>query len=171
MTQGPLADTEDDPETIPTSAGEPMAESRDLDPRECERLLRAGAVGRVAVSTPDGPHIVPASYAVVDDTIVVRTSSYSVLGTYGRNSMLAFEVGQMDHDRRVGWSVVARGRGWAEVDPDQVARLRKDWLQRHGPSGNRSLYFRIRWDSITGRSLGSRGTRDESPVHRTLTAM
>jgi nitroimidazol reductase NimA-like FMN-containing flavoprotein (pyridoxamine 5'-phosphate oxidase superfamily) len=149
-----------------------MPEPRDLDPQECERLLRAGVAGRVAVSTPDGPHIVPVSYAVVDDTIVVRTSSYSVLGTYGRNAMLAFEVSHLDPDQHVGWSVVARGRGWAEVDPDQVARLRNGWQPRHGRAANRNLYFRIRWDSITGRSLTSHSARDdESPVHRTLTAM
>ena len=71
-----------------------------------------------------GPHIIPVNYAVFEDTIVVRTSSYSLLGTYGRNAMLAFEVDHIDHDRHVGWSVVARGRGWAEVDPAQVARIR-----------------------------------------------
>ncbi len=149
-----------------------MAQSRDLDPQECERLLRMGVVGRVALSTPDGPQIVPASYVVVDDTIVVRTSSYSVLGTYGRNTMLAFEVGHLDGDRHAGWSVVARGRGWAEVDPEQVARIRDCWQPRHGTPRNRNLYLRIRWSSISGRSLGTGQTRaDESPLHRTLTAM
>jgi uncharacterized protein len=149
-----------------------MPASRDLDPRECERLLRSGAVGRVALSTPDGPHIVPVDYVVVDDTIVLRTSSYSVVGAYGRNAMLAFEVSHVDRDRPAGWSVVARGRGWAEFDPEQVARIRASWQRRHGAAGNRNLYFRIRWESVTGRALGNERTRDdESSVHHTLTAM
>jgi nitroimidazol reductase NimA-like FMN-containing flavoprotein (pyridoxamine 5'-phosphate oxidase superfamily) len=149
-----------------------MPESRELDPQECERLLRAGVVGRVALSTPEGPHIVPVNYAVVDDTIVVRTSAYSVLGAHGRGAMLAFEVDHIDHDRHVGWSVVARGRGWAEVDADQVARIREDWQPRPWASGNRNVYLRIKWDCLSGRSLGHDWTREnESPVHRTLSAL
>jgi nitroimidazol reductase NimA-like FMN-containing flavoprotein (pyridoxamine 5'-phosphate oxidase superfamily) len=149
-----------------------MPESRDLDPRECERLLRAGIVGRVALSTPDGPHIVPVNYAVFEDTIVIRTSSYSILGTYGRNAMLAFEVDHLDHERHVGWSVVARGRSWAEVDPQEVARMREAWQPRPWATGSRNLYLRIRWSTLTGRSLGSDWTREnESPVHRTLSAL
>lgn len=149
-----------------------MPESRELDRQECERLLRAGVVGRIAFSTPEGPHIVPVNYSVVDDTIVVRTSAYSLLGTYGRNAMLAFEVDHMDHDRHVGWSVIARGRGWAEADPEQVARIRSGWQPRPWASGTRNLYLRIRWDSLTGRALGDDWTRDnESPVHRTLSTL
>ena len=149
-----------------------MPESRELVQPECERLLRAGVVGRVALSTPDGPHIIPVNYAVVDDTIVLRTSSYSVLGTHGRSAMLAFEIDHIDHDRHVGWSVVARGRSRAETDPDALARIRDGWQPRPWASGNRNLYLRIRWDSIEGRSLGQDWTRDnESPVHRTLSAL
>ena len=149
-----------------------MPESRPLDPQECERLLRAGVVGRAALSTPDGPHIIVVNYAVLDDTIVIRTSPYSVLGTHGRDSMLAFEVDHVDHDRHVGWSVVARGRAWAEVDPGEVTRIRQGSQPRPWPSGNRNLYLRIRWESLTGRSLGQDWTRDnESPVHRTLSSL
>lgn len=149
-----------------------MPESRDLDPEGCIRLLRAGGLGRVALSTPDGPHIVPVNYAVFEDTIVIRTSAYSVLGTYGRNAMLAFEIDHVDHERHVGWSVVARGRGWAEVEPDEITRIREAWQPRPWASGTRNLYLRIRWESLTGRSLGTDWTRaNESPVHRTLSAL
>jgi uncharacterized protein len=149
-----------------------MPDPRELDRAECERLLRNGVVGRMALSTPEGPHIIPVNYAVVDDTVVVRTSSYSVLGTYGPNAMVAFEVDHVDHDRHVGWSVVARGRAWVEVDPDQVARIRDGWQPRPWASGTRNLYLRLRWDSLTGRALGKDWTRDnESPVHRTLFAL
>ena len=149
-----------------------MPEPLDLDPQECSRLLRAGVVGRVALSTPEGPHIVPVNYAVVEDTIVIRTSAYSILGTYGRNAMLAFEVDHVDHDRHVGWSVVARGRGWAEVDPDEVTRIRQEWQPRPWAAGSRNLYLRIRWETLSGRSLGGDWTRqNESPVHHTLKAL
>lgn len=149
-----------------------MQDPRDLTSQECERLLRAGVVGRVALSTPDGPHIVPVNYSVHDDTVVVRTSSYSVLGTYGRNAMLAFEVDHIDHERHLGWSVVARGRSWAEADPEAVRDIRRSWEPRPWATGNRNIYLRLRWDTLTGRALGNDWSRHiESPVHRTLTAL
>ena len=148
-----------------------MPESRELDLRECERLLRAGVVGRVALSTPEGPHIIPVNYAVVDNTVVIRTSPYSVLASHGRDAMLAFEVDHVDHERHVGWSVVARGRGSAELDPDQLALIRSSWPPRPWAAGSRNLYLRLRWDTLTGRSLGEEWTRaNESPVHRTVIA-
>jgi hypothetical protein len=149
-----------------------MPEALELDSRECERLLRGGIVGRLALSTPDGPHIVPVNYAVVDDTVVVRTSSYSILGTYGRDAMLAFEVDHIDYERHVGWSILARGRSWVEGDSAELDRILKVWPPRPWASGTRDLFLRFRWSTLTGRSLGSDWSRDnESAVHRTLTAL
>lgn len=148
---------------------------RDLDPLECEHLLRGGVVGRVALSTPDGPHIVPVSYAVVDDTVVIRTSAYSLLGSHGHNAMLAFEVDHVehiDHERHIDWSVVARGRGWTESNLDEVARIRAGWQPRPVPRGRRHLFLRLRWESLTGHALEQdRTRRTESAVHRTLTVL
>lgn len=132
-----------------------MSETRDLEPVECLRLLRSGVVGRVALSTPEGPHIVPVNYAIFEDTIVVRTSTYSLLGTYGRNAMLAFEVDDVDHDRHVGWSVVARGRAWAELDTEAIAAMRSAWRPHPWAGGVRNLYLRMRWETLTGRAIGS----------------
>ena len=87
-----------------------MAETRELKARECEMLLRSGVAGRVAISTPTGPHIVPVNYSVVDDAIVIRTSPYSLLGTYGRDSTFAFEIDEFDRALARGWSVQARIR-------------------------------------------------------------
>ena len=67
-----------------------------LTRRECEALLRSRDTGRIAVSTPQGPHIVPVGYRVLDTergpAVVARIGAYSVLGTYGGGAMLAFEV-------------------------------------------------------------------------------
>lgn len=148
-----------------------MSETRDLEPVECLRLLRSGVVGRVALSTPEGPHIVPVNYAVFEDTIVIRTSTYSLLGTYGRNAMLAFEVDDVDHDRHVGWSVVARGRAWAELDAEIISAMRNIWRPHPWAAGVRNLYLRMRWENLTGRAIGSFATRDSLALTRhTLSA-
>jgi nitroimidazol reductase NimA-like FMN-containing flavoprotein (pyridoxamine 5'-phosphate oxidase superfamily) len=131
-----------------------MPDSRELSHAECERLLRAGVAGRVALAAPNGPHIVPVNYSVVDDAVVVRTSPYSLLGTYGRDTTLAFEVDQFDYENQRGWSVVARGRSEIVQDADELDHIREVWPPRPWATGIRSLFVRLRWSELTGRALG-----------------
>ena len=132
-----------------------MAESRELGARECLTLLRSGVAGRIAMSTPTGPHIVPVNYSVVEDAIVVRTSPYSLLGTYGRETMLAFEIDGLDPAKERGWSVQARGRAETVTDRDDLAAIRTAAEPQPWAGGRRSLYLRLRWTELTGRKLGS----------------
>jgi hypothetical protein len=120
---------------------------------ECAALLRAGIVGRVAIATQDGPHIVPVNYAVVDEAVVVATSPYSVLGTYGRGGMLAFEVDGFDPETQEGWSVVARGRAEA-LDPLGLQQVREHGLPTPWADGTRTLFLRIPWSELSGRRVG-----------------
>jgi hypothetical protein len=144
-----------------------MAESFELSQEECEALLRCGVTGRVALSGPTGPHIVPTNYSVVDDAVVLRTSPYSVLGTYGRATTLAFEVDQVDHEHQRGWSVVARGRSEVVVDADEIDDIERAWPPRPWAAGNRALLLRLRWTEISGRRLGSGwNPLDTVPVRR-----
>ncbi|MGH3363728.1 MAG: pyridoxamine 5'-phosphate oxidase family protein, partial [Nocardioidaceae bacterium] len=57
-----------------------MGSLRELSVDECVELLSANVVGRAAICTPSGPHVVPVNYAVDGDSIVFRTTPYSVLG-------------------------------------------------------------------------------------------
>ncbi len=130
-----------------------MAQTRELAFDECVRLLHAGVVGRIAVSTPQGPQIIPINYSVVDDSVVVATSPYSALGSYGEGSLVAFEVDRFDYDTHTGWSVVVRGRAEI-VAQDELERMRRLWAPRPWADGARSLYLRIPWTELSGRSLG-----------------
>lgn len=146
-----------------------MAETRELEVEECRRLLQGGVVGRVAVTTPSGPHILPVNYSVVDDAIVFRTTPYSVLGTYGREAQLALEVDYFDYENHKGWSVLARGRAKVVSDAAEIRRIREQWEPRPWADGARNLYFVLRWTDLTGRRLGNGWTRDnEMPVRRQL---
>ena len=131
-----------------------MAELRELSYTECRALLAREQTGRVAVSTPDGPHIVPLNYSVVDESIVFRTTPFSVLATYGRNTNLAFEVDSFHEPRRVGWSVVARGRADVVLDPEELQHIRMIWPPDPWADGPRHLHFRLTWRELTGRTLG-----------------
>jgi uncharacterized protein len=145
-----------------------MGELMELSRSECETLLRRGVVGRVALSTPTGPHVVPVNYSVSEASVVVCTTPYSVLGTYGRESMLAFEIDHVEHPRQRGWSVLVRGRAEAVEDPTELQTLVRV-LPRPWASGRRSLYLRIPLDEVTGRRLGDGWDLEETlPVRRAL---
>lgn len=131
-----------------------MPQSRELSVQECEELLRAGTAGRVAVSTPNGPHIVPVNYTVVDQAIILRTSPYSVLGTYGRDTMIAFEIDLLDRENQRGWSVLARGRVQTVTDRHELDHIREISEPAPWASGARSLHLRLRWTELSGRKLG-----------------
>jgi uncharacterized protein len=136
---------------------------------ECLDLLRTNVVGRVALSTPVGPRIVPVNYGMYgDDTIVFRTTPYSELGTYGWNTELAFEIDHIDYDQHQGWSVVAFGRGELVEDPDELVDIRRSWDPRPWAEGQRNLYMKLTWHNITGRRLGTWSGRTSAPVRRTV---
>ena len=126
-------------------------------------------MGRVAVSTPTGPRIVPVNYAVVDDAVVFRTTPYSVLGTYAWNTDLAFEVDHIDYENHQGWSVVATGRG---IDGGGQGRAGQDPVLLGSPAlGRRAApaLRRLRWDELTGRQIGAGWTyANEMPVRRVV---
>jgi nitroimidazol reductase NimA-like FMN-containing flavoprotein (pyridoxamine 5'-phosphate oxidase superfamily) len=144
-----------------------MSEPFEIPPDECRELLSAGLVGRVAVCTPLGPHIVPVNYAVVDDAVVLRTSPYSVLGTHARGAILAIEIDQFDYERQRGWSVVARGRADTVTSAGEVSHIKSVWDPHAWASGQRNLYLRVQEAELTGRRLGP-GWRpaEQLPVRR-----
>jgi nitroimidazol reductase NimA-like FMN-containing flavoprotein (pyridoxamine 5'-phosphate oxidase superfamily) len=130
-------------------------EPLELTQAECETLLRCGVVGRLAVSTPNGPHVIPINYSVVDDAIIVRTSPYSLLGTYGRDSTLAFEIDQLDDEYHRGWSVLARGRAVSVTDAAELDHIRATWQPHPWAAGSRGMHLRLRWEELSGRRLGA----------------
>ena len=136
-----------------------MPESIALPVEDCQRLLRAGTVGRVAVSTPNGPHIVPVNYIVSGDTVIFRTSPYSVLGSHARNSLLAFEVDHLDPGQDNSWSVVARGRCEFIDDPCELDAADDSSRPSAWAAGSRNLFLRLPLTELSGRSLsGGRAT-------------
>ncbi len=131
-----------------------MGVIREMTTDECVELLAAGVVGRAAICTPDGPHVVPVNYAVDGNSIVFRTTPYSVLGTYGWAGDIAFEVDHLDTAAQQGWSVVARGRGEMVEDIEEVEEIR--WAHDPKPwaDGVRPMFVRLRWREVTGRRIG-----------------
>jgi nitroimidazol reductase NimA-like FMN-containing flavoprotein (pyridoxamine 5'-phosphate oxidase superfamily) len=130
-----------------------VREPSELSYDECRTMLASREMGRVAVSTPIGPRIIPVNYTVAENAIIFRTSPYSLLGTYARNTNLAFEVDQVDAETRQGWSVVAVGRADMVQDHEQLREIKRVWDPKPWAGGQRSMYFRMPWRELTGRVL------------------
>lgn len=131
-----------------------MRVAAELSYDECRTLLTRESVGRVALVTPTAPHIVPVSYVVVGDSVVFRTAPYSVVGTYGWNTALAFEVDRLDQAQAHGWSVVATGYGHLVESPGELDEIRRVGEPDPWVDGPRTLYVRLPWRALTGRRIG-----------------
>lgn len=129
-----------------------MHEAIEMTFEECRAHLEESTLGRVALSTPVGPQIIPVNYTVAESSIIFRTTPYSLLGTYARNTNLAFEVDQFDADH-TGWSVVAVGRATMVEDVDELRLIRARNDPTPWPAGHRRLYIQMPWRELSGRAL------------------
>jgi nitroimidazol reductase NimA-like FMN-containing flavoprotein (pyridoxamine 5'-phosphate oxidase superfamily) len=124
----------------------------ELTPEECRTRLSTHGVGRVAVSTPDGPAIVPVNYLVMDDAVAYRTAPGAVpAAAEGRE--VAFEVDHIDEALSQGWSVLVVGAARAVTDPETVRRLDEQATTTPWAGGDRELWLTITPTRITGRRI------------------
>ena len=116
----------------------------------CKELLAAHSAGRVAWLAPDGPCVLPVTYAYHNGEIVFRTSTRGVLSTLAHRCRVAFEIDDIDEDRGEGWNVLVRGASAQVVHRYQQIRL---WQEGPVPwaSGPRTLFIAISPERITGR--------------------
>lgn len=128
---------------------------KDISYDECVTLLGEETVGRVALCLPDGPHIVPVNYVVDGEAIIFRTAPYSVLGTHANGAKVAFEVDRLDHERSLGWSVVAVGRCGLVESAVDVSRYRATDGPRPWAAGSRLMHLRLPWSTLSGRRAGN----------------
>ncbi|MDX2820317.1 DUF1918 domain-containing protein [Streptomyces ipomoeae] len=124
---------------------------RDLGLDECRALLSTHGVGRVAVSTPDGPAVVPVNYEVVDDVIAFRTAPDSVPAR-AVGSEVAFEVDHVDEAMSQGWSVLAVGSARVVTEPE-VRKLVERAHTKPWAGGEREMWVSIEPTRLTGRRI------------------
>jgi uncharacterized protein len=120
---------------------------------ECRELLASRRVGRLALDTPGGLRIYPLNYSMQQDDIVFRTLPYGQVANNAVDAKVAFSVDQLDDDMRSGWHVLAVGTCRRIEAPDEVRLIRDEADPEPWVAGQRTLYFRIEWDDLTGRRL------------------
>ena len=118
---------------------------------QCLELLRSGCVGRVVFTERALPAVLPVSYGVLGEDVVIRTESGSRLAAAARSGVLAFEVDDIDIATRTGWSVVVTGVPSLLQEPadlERVAAVLDPWVRRE-----QDVAVRIPPTVVTGRRM------------------
>jgi transcriptional regulator with XRE-family HTH domain len=123
-----------------------------LTPVECRRLIAPGGIGRLGFCTATGPVVVPVNFAVLADTIVIRTAEGTVIDGHA-DDPVALEIDHIDEALCQGWSVLVRGRSHHVLHPAELGRLQEDAVVWPWAGGEREVYARILPDQITGRRI------------------
>jgi hypothetical protein len=123
-----------------------------LLPVQCRQLIAPGGVGRIAFSTASGPVVLPVNFAVVADTIVIRTGSGTIIGAHACGPV-AFEVDHIDDALCQGWSVLVRGEAHLVAQPGELRHVHDGAVVRPWAAGDREVYLRIVPTRITGRRI------------------
>ena len=140
-----------------TSSDHPSVVSREISPARCGELLASHCRGRIAWTAPDGPQMLPVSYTMLNQRIILRTSPYGVLSQLVRRQAVAFEVEELQPDSSSGWTVLVRGTV-QELDRAnlQVGRAALDTVTAWAP-GSRNLLLAITARSVSGREFRGHG--------------
>ncbi|MGW0227157.1 pyridoxamine 5'-phosphate oxidase family protein [Actinopolymorpha singaporensis] len=134
---------------------EQMFDSKGLEvlpPTECLRLLGQAPIGRIVFTEQALPAVQPVHYALDGDSVVIRTTVGSKLAAAARNSIVAFEVDQIDAGHQVGWSVTVVGHAEMVTEAKEIDRLAGLPLQSWSPS-EPTHFIRVRMEMVRGRRL------------------
>jgi len=119
-------------------------------------MLRQAHFGRVAISTPKGPHVTPVRYAVVEigdrPVIVMRTTPYSLLAGQPQRGSMTLEVDNVDEEHDTGWTVSARGRCETVRNEKERELIESQWPA--GAEAGRNVLVKLAWSELSGRWLG-----------------
>jgi nitroimidazol reductase NimA-like FMN-containing flavoprotein (pyridoxamine 5'-phosphate oxidase superfamily) len=124
---------------------------QELPEARCQELLASQSAGRVAWNAPDGPQVLPVSYAIDVGNIVFRTSPHGALSQLRVRTNVAFEIDDIDDERGTGWSVVVRGTAQAVVPGRHLERLWSSETTVPWAAGTRNLFIAITPRTVTGR--------------------
>lgn len=124
-----------------------------LSAEECDRLLAAGVIGRIAFVAEGEPVILPVNYRYHEGAIVIRTARGHKLDAAGLAAPAAFEIDHWDEQSETGWSVLVRGTMEEVYRPEEVAELSHLHLRPWSNPEARRVWIRVRADEITGRRL------------------
>jgi nitroimidazol reductase NimA-like FMN-containing flavoprotein (pyridoxamine 5'-phosphate oxidase superfamily) len=123
-----------------------------LSRRDCVDLLSREQIGRAVFTERALPAIVPITFAIYEEAVVMCTAADTRLAAAATRGVLAFQVDDIDPITRSGWSVVVVGVAELVDDPAEQARIGLV-LQPWAP-GRNEVFIRLPLKVVTGRRVG-----------------
>lgn len=133
---------------------------------DCLSLLRTVPVGRLGLSVDALPVVLPVSFVVDQDRLVVRTSRGTKLDVALAGAVVAFEADDFDARTGDAWSVLVRGSTAVLGGPPGPLPRMGDGALWIGDAADQWVAIttdlvsgrRVRNDSTSGRARGGRTT-------------
>ena len=123
-----------------------------ISEEECLLLIGSAAIGRLAISVRALPVVLPVSFALTPDGILIRTGADRKLDQACDQTVVAFEVDGFDPVSQTGWSVLVQGSASVLTTPAELHEAARIGLAVWGNPQAES-YVRVALDLVTGRRL------------------
>lgn len=136
---------------------------------ECWARLVPGGIGRMAVSSEEGPVVLPVSFRVLDGTVIYRTTAGSAPAA-AVGGRVVLEVDHIDEVLRTGWSVLVKGAAALLDDSEAIEHLTRRGSPDPWAGGERDVWVRIKPSSITGRRIRIFDTPAPAPAPASASA-
>ena len=119
---------------------------------ECMRLLAGSTFGRIGITSGALPVVLPVNYRLVEGRIAFRTGRGTKLDAATVNSVVAFEVDDIDPLSHAGWSVVVTGVARKVTDPAILQELASAGIPRWAASTDESV-VEVGTTMVSGRRI------------------
>jgi nitroimidazol reductase NimA-like FMN-containing flavoprotein (pyridoxamine 5'-phosphate oxidase superfamily) len=126
----------------------------------CLCLLASATLGRVAFTSGALPRVLPVSFHLDRERILVGTGRGSQLDVALQDVVVAFEADDFDLIHHSGWSVAVTGVATEVSDPTELDRARQLPVARWAPAGD-EVVISISTELVSGRrtATGSLATQ------------
>ena len=122
-----------------------------LSEDECRRLLEAHHVGRIGLVQDGQPLILPVNYVADGEAVAIRTAPGTKFD-WAPMTKVAFEIDEVDLERRVAWSVLVKGFAYDVTGAlDRLSERLRTLVVRPMAPGDRELWIAVLWQEISGR--------------------
>ncbi|NUR59543.1 MAG: pyridoxamine 5'-phosphate oxidase family protein [Catenulispora sp.] len=122
-----------------------------LDQDEALALVATASVGRVVYSRYAMPAVHLVNFKLDGPDVIFKTRKGAKFGAAVADTVIAFEVDQVDDATRSGWTVTLTGRSSLVTSPAEKARLAGLGIDPWLP--DREYFIRVRTQVITGRRI------------------
>jgi uncharacterized protein len=139
-----------------------VSETVVISREQCLTRLASAQLGRIGVSIDALPVILPVHFALVDESVLFRTTLGTRLDSAASSAVVAFQVDAYDSTEPGWWSVLLQGV--ASPVPERETEMGSDGAppgRDWSSAGKVSHLLRVRSQSMTGRLF--RGTAYQPP--------